>query len=122
MSVGDALDALRGLVADAASGKKVDLRTALDSAEFEQADVSTVPGEETLDHVRVRLASPVSVAQLEERFGPAKPLPRRPSGGSKRTVMFGSTLPGEGESGATVLADVGDDGKIRTIIVRADTF
>lgn len=122
MSVGDALDALRGLVADAASGKEVDLHTALDSPEFEHADVSTVPGGESIDHVRVRLASAVPLAQLEDRFGPAKSLPRRPSGGSTRTVMFESTLPGDGESGATVLAEVDDHGRASAVIVRADTF
>lgn len=118
----DALQALRGLVAEAAGGADVDLRPALDSPEFAQADVSTVPRKDAIDHVRVKLAAPVTVEELEGVWGPAHPLPRLPSGGSTRTVMFDSTLPGEGESGATVLAEADDKGCIESLIVRADTF
>ncbi len=118
----DALTALRGLVAEAAGGADVDLRPALDSSKFAQADVTTVPGKDSIDHVRVKLSSPVRVEELEQLWGPARPLPRRPSGGSTRTMTFDSTLPGEGESGATVLAEADSKGCVESLIVRADSF
>lgn len=66
-------------------------------------------------------AVPVAVADLEKILGAARRLPRNPSGGD-RTVLFIGTVPAEGESGATVLAEIDDDDRVRRVIVRADAF
>jgi hypothetical protein len=62
-----------------------------------------------------------TVGDLEEILGTARRLPRNPSGGD-RTVLFVDTLPAEGGSGATVLAEIDDDDRVRRVIVRADSY
>ena len=79
-----------------------------------------VPGESTLDHVRLRLAVPVRLDALEARFGAARPLPTRPSGGSSRSVLFDQTMPAEGSTDATLLADVDAAGTVESITLRRD--
>lgn len=116
----DAIEALRAAVSGSESADRETIVAALDAGVFEDPEIVAVPGERTLAHVSVRPAEPTSVADLEEILGPARRLPREPSGG--RTVMFTDTLPGEGESGATVLAEVDEDDRVSLLIVRADTF
>lgn len=117
----DAIDALRAAVSAGGAGDREAVSAAVDAASFEDPEIIVAPGQVTVDHVIVQPANPVTVEELEELLGPASPLPLDPSGGAS-TVLFGDTLPGEGESGATVLAEVDDDGRIDRLIVRADAF
>jgi hypothetical protein len=96
------------------------------------ADLDAAPGREALAalHVtrdqagRVALVSlaparPTTLAGLAAAFGDATPLPRRPSGGT-RTVLFGATLPADGESGVTVLAELDRHGHAARVLLRRD--
>jgi hypothetical protein len=116
-----AIDALRSAVSGPESDDRDTVRDAVDAEVFEDTDVVAVPGERTIAHVSVRPAKRITVDDLEEILGRAHGLPREPSGGD-RTVMFTDTLPREGESGATVLAEVDEGGRVSRLIVRADTF
>jgi hypothetical protein len=119
--LGDAIEALRAAVAAGGTGDRAAVADAVDAGPFEEPEIVVVPGEGTIDHVIVRPVERVTVEELEAVLGPASPLPLEPSGGAP-SVLFGDTLPGEGESGATVLAEVDDDGRIDRLIVRADAF
>jgi hypothetical protein len=116
----EAIDALRSAVSGSKSADRTTVRAAVDADAFEDPEIVAVPGERALAHVSVRPAEPITVADLEKILGPGRRLPREPSGG--RTVMFTDTLPGDGESGATVLAEVDEDGRVNRLIIRADTF
>ena len=69
--------------------------------------------------VVVTPAQPAEIAGLSAAFGTATPLPRRPSGGT-RTVLFRETLPGDGESGVTVLAELDKRGRAARVLLRRD--
>jgi hypothetical protein len=116
--LGDAIEALRTAVASGDQGPE-GLRTA-GSPILAGHEVASLPGGE-VDNVVVRPSGPVRLSELEKELGPARPLPRRPSGGP-RTVIFDRTLPDEGTSGATVLAEVNDDGGVESLIVRLDRY
>ena len=116
-----AIQALRDAVAGSESGDRAEVGNAIDGAAFRDPEIVTVPGEQTLAHVSVTPIEPTTVQELETSLGPARRLPRDPSGGM-RTVMFLDTLPGDGESGATVLAEADEDDRVSRIIIRADTF
>jgi hypothetical protein len=79
-----------------------------------------VPGGHSLDHVKVVPAEPLRVTDLEAVLGPARRLPRAPSPGHPRTVLFEQTVPEDGCVGATVLAEVDDKDRVSRVIVRAD--
>ena len=79
-----------------------------------------MPGGYSLDHVKVVPAEPLRVTDLEAILGPARRLPRAPSPGHARTVLFEQTVPEEGSAGATVLAEVDDEDRVSRVIVRAD--
>jgi len=64
-------------------------------------------------------ARPAAIAGLAAVFGAAAPLPRRPSGGA-RTVIFRATLPPDGESGVTVLAELDERGRAARVLLRRD--
>ena len=96
------------------------------------ADFDAVPGRGALAvlHVTRDLAGraalivitparPASLAGLSAAFGTATPLPRRPSGGG-RTVLFKATLPGDGERGVTVLAELDERGRAARVLLRRD--
>ncbi len=117
----DAIEALRAAVSDPESDDREAVLAAADSSVFEDIEIGAIPGGRTLAFVSVRPVDPVRVEELEEVLGPGRRLPRNPSGGD-RTVMFTDTLPGDGESGATVLAEADDDGRVSRLIVRADMF
>jgi hypothetical protein len=123
-----ALERLRDAVARSGDGSAPELRLALDAPAFEMSAVSFRPDGE-LGHIAVELAEPVDVASLEAQFGPATTLPRGPSIGAPRMLLFASTLPPEGEASGTVLAELeasadeggeGPGGAIRRLIVRRD--
>lgn len=126
-----ALERLRDAVARSGDGSAPELRLALEAPAFEMSAVSFRPDGE-LGHVAVELAEPADVAFLEAQFGPATSLPRGPSIGAPRMLLFASTLPPEREASGTVLAELeasaneggeGGDGRggaIRRLIVRRD--
>ena len=120
-TLADAIAALRSAVSRPDAADRAAVRDAVDRSVFSDPDVVTVPGEETIAHVAVTPIRSATIAKLERILGPAHRLPRGPSGGA-RTVMFRDTLPDEGEAGATVLAEVDDDGRVSRLIIRADTF
>ncbi len=72
-----------------------------------------------LSLVTVDVAGPLELADLEAAYGSASRLPRRPSGG-RRTVQFPATIPAEGSTGATVLAELDESGRAVRIIIRRD--
>jgi len=117
-----AIKAVRDAVAACAAGDAADVSAALDRPEFVSAEQAKVPGRDALDHVRLELAGPIDLADLEQLYGPARALPRRPEGTGGRTMLFEQTMPGDGESGATLLAEVDQEGRVRRLIVRADAF
>ncbi|HLG11969.1 MAG TPA: hypothetical protein VI876_09435 [Dehalococcoidia bacterium] len=98
------------------------LRAASGSPAFRSAEVVRVPGERTLDHVTVQLAAAIALRELEAAFGPGRELPLSPEGGSLRTVIFDGTMPAAGATGATLLAEVGEDGLARSVVVRRDVL
>lgn len=120
-TLADAIEVLRRAVSTAESGDRADIADAVDMPVFKDPDIVERPGERAIDHISVAPAEPTTVDELEAVLGPARRLPRSPSGG-RRTVIFGQTVPGEGESGATVLAEVDEEGHVRRLIVRADAF
>ncbi len=96
------------------------------------ADFDAVPGRATLADLKVTRdqagrttlvvvtpAQPAEIAGLSGAFGAASPLPRRPSGGA-RTVLFRATLPADGESGVTVLAELDKRGRAARVLLRRD--
>jgi hypothetical protein len=117
--LGDAIEALRTAVMSGDQGPDA-LRSA-GSPVLVEHEVAWLPGGE-VDTVIVRPRGSVRLSELERELGPARPLPRRPSGGSTRTVIFDRTLPEEGTAGATVLAEVDDDGVVVSVIVRLDRY
>ena len=117
----DAIATLRDAVGGSAPADETAVADAIDDHAFNDPEVVFAPGEGSLAHVSVTPIEPTTVEDLEGILGPARRLPRDPSGGS-RTVMFGDTLPSEGESGATVLAEVDEDDLVGRIIIRADAF
>ena len=123
-----ALGRLRDAVARSGDGSAPELRLALDDPAFEMSALSFRPDGE-LGHVAVELTEPVDIASLEEQLGPATSLPRGPSIGAPRMVLFAGTLPPEAEASGTVLAEIeagadeggeGAGGAIRRLIVRRD--
>jgi hypothetical protein len=120
-ALANGIETLRRVVSETASGDHAQLDDAIDLAVFQDPEVVSRPGADAIDHVSVTPAEPTTVEDLEGILGPARRLPRNPSGGS-RTVIFGETVPDEGESGATVLAEVDEEGRVSRLIVRADTF
>ncbi|MFC4554331.1 hypothetical protein [Georgenia faecalis] len=66
------------------------------------------------------LAEPVDLAALAAALGPARALPTNPAGG-RALVLFGETLPDEGERGVTVLAEVDGETAVR-LLLRPDAF
>jgi hypothetical protein len=116
--LGDAIDALRSAVGGGDQDPEM-LRTA-GSPVLAGHEVNLLTGGE-VDHVIVTPRGGVRLSELEKELGPARPLPRRPAGGT-RTVLFDRTLPDEGTSGATVLAEVNDDGAVGRLIVRLDRY
>jgi hypothetical protein len=121
----DALETLRAAVAAAATGSSDEsgdegVRGALETSAFDSPEVVSVPKGYSLDHVKVVPAEPLRVSDLEAVLGPARRLPRTPSPGHARTVLFEQTVPEEGSAGATVLAEVDDDDRVTRLIVRAD--
>ncbi len=117
-----ALAAVREAVAAHAAGEEADLGAALGRPEFGAATRSKVPGEDKLAHVTIELLSPVTIGELRSMLGAARTLPRRPEGGSGRTVIFEETLPADGESGASVLAEVDSADMVQRLVIRADSF
>ena len=98
------------------------------------ADFDAVPGRGTLAALHVTRdqagratlvvltpARPAALTGLSATFGAATPLPRRPAGGA-RTVLFRGTLPGDGESGVTVLAELDERGRAVRVLLRRDEF
>lgn len=71
-----------------------------------------------VDHVRVTPAVPIDLDELASRFGPARTLPRLPSGG--RRALFPATLPADGERAITVLAELDLDGRAAVVVLRPD--
>jgi hypothetical protein len=117
----DAIAALRVAVAAASSVEDAAVRSASTSSEFTGVDVVRIPGESALDYVAVRLAGPAGLPELEAAFGPSRRLPMAPDDGATRTVIFEGTLPPEGSTGATLLADV-QDGVITRLVLRRDVL
>jgi hypothetical protein len=96
------------------------------------ADLEAVPGRAALGELKVTRdqsgratlvvvtpAQAAALTALSAAFGPAAPLPRRPSGGG-RTVLFRDTLPADGESGITVLAELDKRGRAARVLLRRD--
>jgi hypothetical protein len=96
------------------------------------ADFEAVPGRGALAGLKVTRdqagratlvvvtpAQPAALAGLSAAFGEAAKLPRRPSGGT-RTVLFRDTLPADGESAVTVLAELDKRGHAARVLLRRD--
>lgn len=96
------------------------------------ADLDAVPGRgalAALDVTRdaaggaalvvITPARPAALAGLSAAFGATTELPRRPSGGA-RSVLFRATLPGDGETGVTVLAELDGRGRAARVLLRRD--
>ena len=81
-----------------------------------------MPGERTLDHVTVQLAQPVGLPELEAAFGRGRELPLSPEGGSIRMLIFDATMPAAGSTGATLIAEVRQDGLAATVVIRRDVL
>ncbi|HEY7467435.1 MAG TPA: hypothetical protein VIB47_12155 [Dehalococcoidia bacterium] len=121
-AVVDAVTALRAAVIAAAGADDEALRLRTVSPAFASAQVVRVPGERTLDHVTVQLAEPVGLPELEAAFGPGRELPLSPEGGSMRTLIFDATMPAENSTGATLLAEVQEDGRVVRLVIRRDVL
>lgn len=107
-------DAVTAGVPDLAAGVRRGLSSAAVASPTLSRDESGL-----LSLVIVDVPEPLALTDLESAYGRAARLPRRPSGG-RRTVQFGATIPAEGETGATVLAELDDEGRVARIIVRRD--
>ena len=118
----EAIQSLRAAVTEAARADDEAIRAPAASSAFAAFEIVGVPGEGTLGHVAVRLAEPVKLSELEDAFGPGRGLPRDPEGGSKRTLIFDDTIPAEGSTGATLLADVMADDLVTRLVVRRDVL
>lgn len=112
-ALADAITRLRDAVSAARDG-------ALRVADTVDASVFRDPQVES-GTVVVTPIGPATVSELERLLGPARRLPRNPAGGDC-TVLFVDTLPAAGGSGATVLAEIDDDDRVRRLIVRADSY
>lgn len=121
-AVVDAVTALRAAVIAAAGADDEALRLRTVSPAFASAQVVRVPGERTLDHVTVQLAEPVGLPELEAAFGPGRELPLSPEGGSMRTLIFDATMPAVNSTGATLLAEVQEDGRVVRLVIRRDVL
>jgi hypothetical protein len=121
-AVVDAVTALRSAVIAAAGADDEALRLRTVSPAFASAQVVRVPGERTLDHVTVQLAEPVGLPELEAAFGPGRELPLSPEGGSMRTLIFDATMPAVNSTGATLLAEVQEDGRVVRLVIRRDVL
>ena len=119
-SLSDALGALRGGLLGSVSGDTDALGSAIDLTQFREPDVTAGPGG-TAALVTVRPVESVTVEQLSGILGPVLRLPRSPGGGP-RTVLFSDTLPGDGETGATVLAEIDESDLVQRLVVRADHY
>jgi hypothetical protein len=108
------------IAAAGADDEALRLRTV--SPAFASAHVVRVPGERTLDHVTVQLAEPVGLPELEAAFGPGRELPLSPEGGSMRTLIFDATMPAVNSTGATLLAEVQEDGRVVRLVIRRDVL
>jgi len=118
----EAIQGLRAAVAGAAAGDDEDVRRQCASPAFAECEIARVPNEDAIAHVAVRLAGPLPLSDLEAAFGPARWLPARPEGGGSRSMIFDETLPAEGSAGATLLAEVEQDGSVRRLVVRRDVL
>ncbi len=118
----EAIFALCTSVSEATSAEEEALRGASTSPAFAVIEIVRIPGEVSLDHVAVQLAEPVRLPELEAAFGPGRKLPTRPDGGSMRTVIFDDTVPAEGSTGATLLADVQGSDLVVRLVVRRDVL
>jgi hypothetical protein len=121
-AVVDAGTAVRAAVIAAAGADDEALRLRTVSPAFASAHVVRVPGERTLDHVTVQLAEPVGLPELEAAFGPGRELPLSPEGGSMRTLIFDATMPAVNSTGATLLAEVQEDGRVVRLVIRRDVL
>ena len=121
-AVVDAVTALRVAVIAAAGADDEALRVRTVSPAFASAQIVRVPGERTLDHVTVQLAEPVGLRELEAAFGPGRELPLSPEGGSMRTLIFDATMPAMNSTGATLLAEVQEDGLVVRLVIRRDVL
>jgi len=115
----EAVEALRTAVAAAQDERDEAVHRALAARAFADGQIVNVPGG-LIDHVIVTLADSSPMHELEEAFGPARALPRRPAPSAPRQVFFEATLPSEGSTGATLLAEVGQDGRVGRLTVRRD--
>jgi hypothetical protein len=121
-AVVDAIEALRAAVIEVAGADDEVVRARSAAPAFKSAEVVRALGERTLDHVTVQLAEPVGLRELEAAFGPGRELPLSPEGGSMRTVIFDSTMPAAGSAGATLLAEVREDGLAARVVIRRDVL
>ncbi|HWO72042.1 MAG TPA: hypothetical protein VNN21_00620 [Dehalococcoidia bacterium] len=125
MRISSAVEAIRGLraaVAGAARAEDEDVHRQCASPAFAECQITRVPNEDAIAHVAVQLVEPLTLSDLEEAFGQARRLPARPEGGSSRSVLFERTLPAEGSTGATLLAEVEEDGFVRRLVIRRDVL
>ena len=118
----DAILALRAAIVAATSAEDEAMRAPSASPAFAACEVVRIPGAAAIAHVAVELAKPVRLPELEAVFGPARKLPLRPDGGSTRPVIFDDTIPAGGSTGATLLADVPENGLVARIVVRRDVL
>jgi len=118
----EAIQGLRAAVAGAARAEDEGVRRQCASSAFAEWQIARVPNEDAIAHVAVRLAEPLPLSDLEEAFGQARRLPARPEGGSTRSVIFERTLPAEGSAGATLLAEVEENGFVRRLVIRRDVL
>ena len=112
------LEALRASIAAESPGSPADLDTVPGRSALAALEVTRDPaGRAAL--VVLTPARPVALAGLSAAFGAAAPLPRRPSGGT-RTVLFRDTVPADGGSGVTVLAELDGRGHAARVLLRRD--
>jgi hypothetical protein len=116
-----ALDDLRFAVAAATSARDPELRRALATAGFADAEAADLPNGE-LSHVWLVPPAMATVAELEARFGAAHRLPPRPDAWDQPAlVQFDATIPADGETGTTVLAEL-DGARVVRVTLRRDRF
>jgi hypothetical protein len=101
----------------------VALRAALDAGTLpEPTDAVQVVHRRdgALSHVRIALPKPAALDDLAADFGPARELPRLPSGARRAT--FPQTGPRDGERTTTVLAELDRFGRVTAVVLRPDDF
>ena len=119
-SLAAAIDRLRDEVAAGLSGRGDALGLAVDRDHFRDPDV-VIGSDGSAEVVSVQPVASLTIDQLSDLLGTAKRLPRPPDGGP-RTVLFADTLPGGGETAATVLAEIDADDRVSRLVVRADHY